>query len=112
MITGMHALIFSTDPDKTRAFFRDVMRLPNVDTGGGWLIFDAPSADFGVHPGDQPAHSMSFFCDDLNATMEDLESRGAKFSQPAREEQWGYVAMLEVPGAGEMELYQPKYAKR
>jgi predicted enzyme related to lactoylglutathione lyase len=111
MISGMHALIFSTDPDKTRAFFRDVMRLPYIDTGGGWLIFDAPSADLGVHPGDRHMHSVSFFCDDLPATVEDLKSRGATFSKPMWEEEWGYVAMLEVPGAGEMEIYQPKYDK-
>ncbi|HEY7269636.1 MAG TPA: extradiol dioxygenase [Dehalococcoidia bacterium] len=107
----MHALIFSTDPDSTRAFFRDVMKLPHVDTGGGWLIFDAPAADFGVHPGDSPMQSMSFFCDDLEATVADLKSRGATFAGPSREEQWGYVAMLQIPGAGEMELYQPKYGK-
>ena len=111
MITGMHALIYSTGPEKTRAFFRDVMELPFVDTGGGWLIFDAPSADLGVHPGDKPMHSLSFFCDDIRGTMSDVASRGARFSGPVREQEWGFVAMLEVPGAGQMELYQPKYAK-
>jgi predicted enzyme related to lactoylglutathione lyase len=112
MIKGMHALLYSTESEKTRAFFRDVLCLPSYDSDGqGWLIFDAPSADVGVHPGDKPGHSVSFFCDDLEATVADLEARGARFSNPLREEDWGYVAMLEVPGAGELQLYQPKYDK-
>lgn len=39
MITAVHALIYCDDPDAARAFFRDVLRFPHVDTGGGWLIF-------------------------------------------------------------------------
>ena len=36
MISGAHAIIYSTDPDADRAFFRDVLKLPNVDVGDGW----------------------------------------------------------------------------
>ena len=35
MINGLHALIYTKDAEKDRAFFRDVLGLPNVDTGGG-----------------------------------------------------------------------------
>ena len=42
MITGLHAIIYSQDADKVRAFLRDVLGLKSVDAGHGWLIFAAP----------------------------------------------------------------------
>ncbi len=112
MIKGMHALLYSTDAEKTRAFFRDVIGFPFTDSdGSGWLIFDAPAADLGVHPGDRPRHAISFYCDDIHRTVAELTAKGAKFTLPVREEDWGSVAMMEIPGAGECELYQPKYGK-
>jgi hypothetical protein len=39
MLIGAHSIIYSTNPDADRAFLRDVLKLPNVDVGGGWLIF-------------------------------------------------------------------------
>jgi catechol 2,3-dioxygenase-like lactoylglutathione lyase family enzyme len=45
VITGVHALVFSKDAEAVRAFFRDVLGLPSVDAGGGWLIFALPPAE-------------------------------------------------------------------
>jgi hypothetical protein len=45
MLVGAHSIIYSADPDSDRAFFRDVLKLPNVDVGGGWLIFALPPAE-------------------------------------------------------------------
>src|SRR5690242_10610623 len=39
MITGAHAIIYSSDADADRAFLKDVLKLSHVDVGGGWLIF-------------------------------------------------------------------------
>jgi hypothetical protein len=39
MITGVHAVIFTADAERDRAFFRNVLEFPSVDAGGGWLIF-------------------------------------------------------------------------
>jgi len=39
MINGAHSIIYSVDPEADRSFFRDVLGLPNVDVGHGWLIF-------------------------------------------------------------------------
>ena len=52
MIRGMHALFYSTEAEALRAFLRDKLDLAATDVGGGWLIFDAPEADLGVHPTD------------------------------------------------------------
>jgi hypothetical protein len=47
MILGAHAMIFSEDPEADRAFLRDVLQLPHIDSGGGWLIFKLPPAELG-----------------------------------------------------------------
>src|SRR5438132_278628 len=52
MIRGVHAMFYSSAPDELRAFFRDKLGLRANDIGGGWLIFDVPEADMGVHPAD------------------------------------------------------------
>ncbi len=52
MIVGAHSIIYSTDPEADRAFLRDVLGFPNVDVGGGWLIFGLPPAEVAVHPSD------------------------------------------------------------
>ena len=38
MITGSHVVVFPQNADADRAFFRDVLQMPAVDAGGGWLI--------------------------------------------------------------------------
>jgi catechol 2,3-dioxygenase-like lactoylglutathione lyase family enzyme len=121
MITALHTLVYADDPDAARAFFRDVVRLPGVDTGGGWLIFRSGPSELGVHPASwedvggggvrtQQAFDVSLICDDLRATMADLRERGAEFEGGVEEEPWGSTVRLAVPGAGTMMLYEPKYA--
>jgi catechol 2,3-dioxygenase-like lactoylglutathione lyase family enzyme len=79
----MHGLFFTTEPEKARAFFRDVLGFPAKDAGDGWLIFDAPAGDFGCHPSsDTTHHEISFFCDDIQATVKELEEKGAQFVKP------------------------------
>ena len=110
-IKGVHALFYTTEPDAARAFIRDKLGLPAYDSGGGWLIFDAPGADIGCHPSDRPYHGISFHCDDIEATMGELAARGVVFAAPVQEEQWGRVTEFELPGGGAVQLYEPKYSK-
>lgn len=119
MIVALHALIYAHDPEATRAFFRVVLQLPYADTGGGWLIFRTGPSELGIHPsrwehegergGTDQAYDVSFVCDDLEATMAELASRGATFG-PVTEQAWGRTVDLEVPGARAVLLYQPTYA--
>ena len=111
MIRGVHALFYTTDAEAARAFIRDKLGLPFHDTGDGWLIFDAPEGDIGCHPSDRPYHGISFYCDDLEATVAEMTQRGVEFSAPIREEDWGFVTTFELPGGGPVELYQPTYTK-
>jgi len=110
MIKGMHGMLFSTDADATRLFFRDVLGFPARDVGEGWLIFQMPDADLGVHPGDGPGYHVSFYCDDIEATVRELEGKGAHFTKPIEDQGFGKVAYLEAPGGLEVQIYQPYYA--
>jgi hypothetical protein len=110
-IKGLHALFYTTEPEAARAFLRDKLDLPSYDSGGGWLIFDLPEADIGCHPSDRAFHGVSFYCDDIEASMAELEARGVTFAEPLRDEEWGLVTSFELPGGGLVQLYQPKYSK-
>jgi hypothetical protein len=50
VITGVHAIVFSPEAEKVRAFFADALGLDFVDAGGGWPIFALPPAELAVHP--------------------------------------------------------------
>jgi hypothetical protein len=67
MIRGLHALFYSPQAEALREFFRDKLQFPYVDTGDGWLIFDAPAANIGSHPSEKRFHEISFYCDDLES---------------------------------------------
>ncbi len=53
MITGVHTMFYSSEPEALRAFLRDKLGFPYTDAGDGWLIFDLPEADMGCHPADE-----------------------------------------------------------
>lgn len=93
MIRGIHGLLYSTDPEASRAFFRDKVKLPDSDVGDGWWIFDSPEGDLGVHPvedpGDAGTHDVSFHCDDIAGTVRELKSRGVVFTAPIADQATG-----------------------
>jgi predicted enzyme related to lactoylglutathione lyase len=119
MITAIHSLIYSDDPDATRAFLRDVVGWPFVDAHGGWLIFGTGPSEMGVHPtyheqnGERvsvPAHhEVSMMCDDIDKTRAELEAKGATFDGPVQDQGYGLISMMNVPGSCQMQLYQPKH---
>ncbi len=110
MITGAHTIRYSPDADALRAFFRDVLELPSVDAGGGWLIFGLPPAELAAHPGEQPGSELYLMCDDLEATMADLRAKGVELG-PVAEERWGRVTTIALPDGGELGLYEPRHPR-
>ena len=48
-------------------------------------------------------------CDDIHATVAELEAKGVEFSRPIAEERWGSVTAIALPGGGELGLYEPKH---
>ncbi|MGA7031117.1 MAG: VOC family protein [Candidatus Acidiferrales bacterium] len=110
MINGVHALFYAQDADKVRGFFKDVLKLGSVDAGHGWLIFALPPAELGIHPTeDKPHHEFYLMCDDIQATIAELKTRNVELARPVKDEGWGLVTSIKVPGGGEMGLYQPKH---
>jgi catechol 2,3-dioxygenase-like lactoylglutathione lyase family enzyme len=111
VIVGAHTVVFSEDAEAARAFFADVLGLPAVDAGGGWLIFALPPAELACHPaeGESDRHELFLMCDDLEATMADLQAKGVEFVAPVSDEAWGLVTRLRVPGGGDLGLYEPKH---
>jgi catechol 2,3-dioxygenase-like lactoylglutathione lyase family enzyme len=109
MITGLHAILYSPDADKIRAFLRDVLGFKSVDAGHGWLIFAAPPAELAAHPtdeGEKPHHELYLMCDDLKATVKELASKGVQCGA-VMEARWGLSTSIHLPGGGELGLYQP-----
>ena len=73
MISGAHVMIFTRDEDADRSFFRDVLEIPCVDGGGGWLIYKLPPTEMGVHGGEQnDVHHLYFMTDSLDEAIADL----------------------------------------
>lgn len=110
MIKGVHAMFNATDAEAARAFLRDKLGLPCRDTGDGWLMFDLPEADVGCHPAERHTHEISFYTDDIESTVAELKAKGVE-TPPVEDRGWGLVTRVEVPGAGPVDLYQPKDAK-
>jgi catechol 2,3-dioxygenase-like lactoylglutathione lyase family enzyme len=110
VISGAHAIIFSRNAEADRAFFRDVLGLDSVDSGGGWLIFALPPAELAVHPtDDKEAHELFLLCDDLDATAKELEQRKVPLTRPFDEAAWGRVTRITLPSGARIGLYQPKH---
>jgi predicted enzyme related to lactoylglutathione lyase len=110
VIFGSHVIVFSRDPEADRAFFADVLGQPHVDAGGGWLIFKLPVTELAVHPSDGPTgQELYFMCDDLEATMKDLQAKGVEFTQDVSEERWGRLTRFRLPGGGEVGMYEPRH---
>jgi catechol 2,3-dioxygenase-like lactoylglutathione lyase family enzyme len=103
--------MFSRDAEGLRAFLRDVLGLSGVDAGGGWLIFALPPAELAAHPSqDGGRHELYLMCDDIEATVAQLEAKGVEFTRPVSDEGFGLMTAMRVPGGDELGLYEPRHA--
>jgi len=110
VITGMHAIVFSSQTDKVRAFFADVLGLPSVDAGGGWLIFALPPAELAVHPANgESHHELYLMCDDIHVTLAELRGKGAEVAREVSDQGWGLLAAIRLPDGSEFPIYQPQH---
>jgi len=110
MITGMHAIVFSPAAEKVRAFFADVLGMPSVDAGGGWLIFALPPAELAVHPAEgDTRHELYLMCDDINATLAELREKGVDVARDVSDQGWGLLAAIRLPDGSELPIYEPRH---
>lgn len=112
MITGTHVLMWSTDADALRAFFRDVVGFPADDPDSDWACFELPAGELAMHPGHEKAGSteLYFTCDDIGATVAELTGRGAELVKPPSDEGFGTIAFFRLPDGGEIGIYEPRQA--
>lgn len=111
MIKGVHAMFYSPQAEACRNFLRDTLGLPHFDAGDGWLIFRAPANEIGCHPTDGGTkHEVSFYCDDIEQTVAELAAKGVEFTGPIRDQGYGLVTQMKLPGGVFVDLYQPAYA--
>ena len=109
MIRGSHVVIFTRNAEADRAFFRDILEMPAIDAGGGWLVFALPPGEVAFHPADRNnAHELYLICDDLQAAIGELEAKGVQCEKPTVES-WGARTDILLPGGGRIGLYEPKH---
>ena len=110
MIRGAHVILYSSDAEGDRAFLVELLGLPHVDAGGGWLICRLPPAEVAVHPAETSgAAELYLVCDDVGAAVAELSGRGVRFETPVSDEGWGRLATIRLPGGGRLGLYEARH---
>ena len=111
MINGAHMIIYSKDPEADRGFLRDVLGLPHVDVGEGWLIFGLPPAEVAVHPSpENDRHELFLMCADIEAWVAAMKERGIACAA-VQDQGWGLLSSVVLPGGGKLGFYQPRHAR-
>ncbi|PYP25044.1 MAG: extradiol dioxygenase [Gemmatimonadetes bacterium] len=111
MIIGAHSIIYSKSPEADRALLREVFELPHVDVGDGWLIFGLPPAELAVHPSEtNDVHEFYLMTDDIDGFVTEMRKRGVACG-PVRNEGWGLLTHVTLPGGGKLGVYQPRHAR-
>lgn len=106
MIIGAHSIIYSVDPNADRAFFRDVLKFPSVDVGGGWLIFALPPSEVAFHPSEAVGnHEFYLLCADITAFASSMKEQKVECSA-VQEERWGRLVHVTLPSGGRLGVYQ------
>ena len=110
-ITGAHVLLYTPQAEALRTVLRDALGWEHVDAGDDWLIFALPPAELGVHPSEgETRHELSLMCDDIAATVAELQAKGIEIRGEPEDRGYGIVATMVLPGGVEIDLYEPRHA--
>ncbi len=111
MISGAHVIVFSTDADADREFFRNVLGLTGIDAVEGWLIFALPPAELAVHPGEQnDQHELYLICENVNDFIGKMQGLGIECDS-VQEQTWGSLTHVKLPGGGRLGVYEPRHER-
>ena len=103
-------ILYSTDADADRVFLRDLLGLPQVDAGGGWLIMQLPPGEVAVHPAEASgAAELYLVCDDVDTTAAELAERGVPLEGGVIDQGWGRLTSIRLPGGGRVGLYEARH---
>ena len=110
MIRGAHVILYSTDADADRAFLQELLDLPAVDAGGGWLILQLPPGEVAVHPAEASgATELYLVCDDIKETVAELTAKCVAFDGAVDDQRWGRLASIVLPGGGRLGIYEARH---
>jgi len=108
VFVGAHVILYSGHAEADREFIADVLGLPHVDAGAGWLIFRLPPAEVAVHPSDgDERHEFYLMCEDIEALFDKLADAGVEVSREITEARWGRLAGIPLPSGARLPVYQP-----
>jgi len=111
MIAGAHSIIYSKNPEADRALMRDVLKIPCVDSGSGWLIFGLPPSEVAFH--DSAKNNVEEFyliTDDVAGLINQMKKQKIKCG-PVQKQLWGLLTKLKLPGGGNLKIYQPLHVR-
>ncbi len=109
MITGAHSIIYSSNSEKDKMFFKEILKFPYVDAGHGWLIFSLPPSEVAVHPSSENGlQEFYLICDDVRAFVKEMLRHKIKCSK-IEIQPWGDLTYLTLPGGGEIGIYKAKH---
>ncbi len=111
IISGAHSIIYSKKPEADRAFMKDVLKLPFVDSGDGWLIFALPPSEVAFH-GFSKNNVEEFYLitDDVEDLISQMKKNKVKCS-PVQKQSWGLLTKVKLPGGGNLKVYQPLHMR-
>lgn len=111
MISGTHILIYSKNPEADRDFFRDIIKLPNIDAGDGWLIFGLPPSEIAVHPSEKNnVHEFYLMTDNVEMFISEMKERNIS-CEDLEDHGWGILTHVTLPGGGKLGVYQPRHER-
>lgn len=111
MIIGAHSIIYSKKPDADRAFFREILEFPYVDVGEGWLIFRLPPAEIAIHPSAKTnTQEIYLMCDNIQNFIVEMREYKIKCTK-VKDQGWGLLTHLTLPGGGKLGVYEPKHER-
>ncbi|HYX87460.1 MAG TPA: VOC family protein [Gaiellales bacterium] len=74
------------------------------------MIFALPPAELAAHPTEgAPHHELYLMCDDVEATVAELEAKGVELTGPVTDQGFGRLTSIRLPGGGELGLYEPRH---
>ncbi len=111
MISGIHTIIYSKDAEADRKFFKNILKLPNVDDGDGWLIFGLPPAEVAVHPHTKNnLQELYLMCNDIKAFVMKMAAQKIRCSA-IDDRGYGLLIQLTLPGGGKLGVYEPRHKR-
>jgi hypothetical protein len=112
-VVGAHVLLYTSEPERLRALLRDAFGWRHVEDSSsepGWLIFALPPTELAVHPSAEATkHELSLICDDVRATMANLERKGVEFRGEPEDLGFGIAVTMVLPGGVDVLLYEPRH---